>query len=134
VRPRETGVAHGENLALHVVHRKRQGHKAVVQPRLAQVFVHVSQHFRRLAGMLDHMRAQHADGQRAVERRRRRLAGDVAHRNRQLVAGIKQEIVEVAAQLPRRRVGIAEVEPRQARRRCGQQTFLDFARRVEVAL
>ena len=132
--PGEAGVGNRQHLALRVVERESEGHEAVVNARLAQVSVHQPQHFRRLAGMLDHVPAQDADGERAVESGGGGLAGHVARGHAQPAVAVGEEVEDVAAELPRRHIADGDVEPGHPRGRLRQQPPLDVAGHFHVHL
>src|SRR5260370_1207030 len=80
------------------------------------------------------MRAQHTDGERAIERSGSAFAGNVTEREAETAFAVGQEIVEVASQFARGNVGRGEVEPGNLARAVGKQASLDFASHVQILL
>src|SRR5713226_893117 len=66
-----------------------------------QAAIQQGQHFWRRARMLDDVLAHGADGERAKERGRSALAGDIAERDSETALAVGKKIVEVAAQFAR---------------------------------
>src|SRR5438093_13074883 len=97
-----------------------------------QAPVEVGKHFRGRARMLDGVFAKNANSQRGEESGGSALAGDVAKGQRQAAFAGGKKVVEVAAELTRRRVASAETEPGYFARARGQAPELNLTGGAKV--
>src|SRR3989442_13302480 len=99
-----------------------------------QAPVEVGKHFRGRARMLDGVFAKNANSQRGEESGGSALAGDVAKGPRQGAFAGGKKVVEFAAELTRRSVASAEIEPGNFARARGQEPELNLTSGVKVLL
>src|SRR5260370_5911194 len=84
--------------------------------------------------MRDHMLAEHADGERAIERRSSAFARNVTKREAETALAIGKKIVKVASQFARGNIPRSEVETGDFARAVREQTSLNFASHLEILL
>src|SRR6266403_443159 len=123
-RIRAAGVGEGEAARGSVVGREEHSDEARVEPVVIQTAIESREHFRGRAQMSDHVLAEYADGERAVERGSGAFAGNVPEREAETALAIGEEIVKITPQFV----------PGNIARAVRKEAALNLARHVEILL
>src|SRR6266404_4514381 len=94
-RIRAAGVGEGVAARGSIVGREEHSDEARVEPVVIQTAIESREHFRGRAQMSDHVLAEYADGERAVERGSGAFAGNVPEREAETALSIGEEIVKI---------------------------------------
>src|SRR6266403_383955 len=133
-RIRAAGVGEGEAARGSIVGREEHSDEARVEPVVIQTAIESREHFRGRAQMSDHVLAEYADGERAVERGSGAFAGNVPEREAEPALSIGEEIVKITPQFVRGNICRGEVQTGNFARAVRKQAALNLARHVEILL
>src|SRR5260370_39716502 len=128
------GVSKSEAARRGIVGREEHGDEARVEPVVVQTAIESREHFRGRTEMCDHMLAEHADRERAVERGGSAFAGNVSKREAEAAFAVREELVGGATQFVRRNIRTGEIQARTFTRAVPKQAALNFTSHLEILL